>query len=462
VFLRFRVANHASIRDEQELSLIALDPHEDLAVADVPDTSQQVLPVTAIYGANASGKSNVIDSLAFMRKVVIDSHQRWLPDDPIPRRPFLLDEESATRPSTYIADFALGKIRYEYGFSVTETAVTEEWLYHWPTHRRNVLFERDDKGQIKYGTSFPNRRTHAVSKPRTSGLLLSAGAVDEHPILLPIYRWFRTGLYPALNHTFDERLSLTMSEFSGDTLSAARTLLQFADLGVEDIRVQSPVSHFTGALAAFRGLGEREMPSDQTRLYYEALSKRFDQIPLEETISKLEQIMPTVPTMLSKRLTFVHRGQSDTPISATLNLDQESSGTRTWLGLVGPLLKALRDGTVLIVDELDAHLHPHLAARLIGLFQSPKTNPRGAQLIFNTHDVTLMNRSTEYRLHRDQVYFAEKDPDEGATRLYPLTEFARVRDNLDNLERWYLSSRLGAVPIFRDSLLAELAESVAG
>ncbi len=139
-----------------------------------------------------------------------------------------------------------------------------------------------------------------------------------------------------------------------------------------------------------------------------------------------------------------------------------SNGTRTWLGLIEPLLIALRYGTVLIVDELDAHLHPHLAARLIGLFQARSTNPHGAQLIFNTHDVTLMSRSTEYRLHRDQIHFAEKDPTDGATRLYPLTEFARVRDNLDNLERWYLSSRLGALPVFHDSLLAELAETTAG
>ncbi len=90
MFLHFRVANHASIRDEQELSLIALDQHEDLSVTDVPGTDQRALPVTAIYGANAPGKSNVIDALAFMRRVVVESHQRWLLDDPIPRRPFLL------------------------------------------------------------------------------------------------------------------------------------------------------------------------------------------------------------------------------------------------------------------------------------------------------------------------------------------------------------------------------------
>jgi hypothetical protein len=461
VFLRFRVANHASIRDEQELSLIALDPHEDLAVTDVPGTNQQVLPVTAIYGANASGKSNVIDALAFMRRVVVESHQRWLPDDPIPRRPFLLDEDSVGRPSTFIIDFALDGVRYEYGFSLTESAITQEWLYHWPTRRRNILFERGEDGQVNYGTSFPSRREHPVSRPRSAGLLLSAGAADEHPVLLPIYRWLRFGVYPALNHTFDERLSLTMSEFGGDG-AAARALLRFADLGIEDVHVTIPASeHAAEAFSRLEGASSlRTTASGNAREVFEILNAAFAAIG-PKIVQDFAELDPTSPPALSERLALVHRTQTAAATDATLRLKNESSGTRTWLGLIGPLLKALRDGTVLVVDELDAHLHPHLAAHLIGLFQSQVTNPQGAQLIFNTHDVSLMSRSTVYRLHRDQIYFAEKDPNDGATRLYPLTEFARVRDNLDNLERWYLSSRLGAVPVFRESLLAELAETVA-
>ena len=457
MFLRFRVANHASIREEQELSLIALDRHEDLSMTDVPGTNQEVLPVIAIYGANASGKSNVIDALAFMRRAVIESHQRWLPDDPIPRRPFLLDEESARTPSTFIADFALAEIRYEYGFSIVESAVCEEWLYTWPEQRRRVLFERTEDSQIKYGASFPNRRDHPVGRPRTNSLLLSAAAANEHPVLLPIYRWFRSGLYPALNHTFDERLSLTMSEFDGDAAGVARALMRFADVGVEDVRITASAAVHLGELyKSLDRIASAESLDKRVADFFSALSAFGP-----DTLSKLADLDPTAPEALSDRLALVHRSRG-TSTRATLKLDSESSGTRTWLGLIGPLLKALRNGTVLIVDELDAHLHPHLAARLIGLFQSRATNPRGAQLIFNTHDVSLMSRSTEYRLHRDQIHFAEKDPTDGTTRLYPLTDFARVRDNWDNLERWYLSSRLGAVPVFRDSLLAELAEAVAG
>jgi uncharacterized protein len=461
MFLRFRITNHASIRDEQELSLIALDQHDDLATTDVPGTGQQVLPAVAIYGANASGKSNVIDALAFMRRVVVQSHQRWLPDDPIPRRPFRLDVESHAKPSVFVADFAADGVRYEYGFGLTDSAVEEEWLYAWPEHRRRVLFERAADGQIKYGASFPNRRDHPVGKPRSNSLLLSAAAANEHPLLLPLYRLFRSGLYPALNHTFDARLSLTMSELTGGSTAAALALIRFADLGVEEIRITAPASEY--AAKTFSQL-QKLPPLDLTGGRAEALAILTDALakigPL--VVEDTAGLDPTSPHELSRRLEFVHRSAPEAPRSATLSLTEESSGTRTWLGLIGPVLKALRDGTVLVVDELDAHLHPHLAARLIGLFQARDTNPHGAQLIFNTHDVSLMGRSAAFRLHRDQIYFAEKGDGDGATRLYPLTDFARVRDNWDNLERWYLSSRLGAVPVFRDALLKELAEAVAG
>jgi hypothetical protein len=451
------VANHASIRDEQELSLIALDDHEDLAVADVPGTDKQALPVMSIFGANASGKSNVIDALAYMRSVVIDSHQRWLPGDPIDRRPFLLDAESRERPSTYIVDFALGGTRFEYGFSLSETAVDEEWLYAWPEQRRRQLFERGGS-EIKYGPSFPSRREHPVERPRSTGLLISAGASAEHPVLFAIYTWFRYGLYPALNHTFDERLSLTMSEFSRPQSRAVLALIKYADLGINNLELTSPSKYMAQVAAVVeKTIGLlRDMSDEDEQAHFEAELGSVILSSLARNAEGLNTMDPASPANLSRRLSLIHHGRG----GMAFDLASESSGTRTWLGLIGPMVTALRTGTVLIVDELDAHLHPHLAARLIGLFQSPRVNRKGAQLVFNTHDVTLMSKSTPHRLHRDQIYFAEKDLDEGNTRLYPLTEFARVRDNLDNLERWYLSSRLGAVPVFFDSLLDEFADAL--
>ncbi|MEK8144411.1 ATP-binding protein [Streptomyces sp. M10(2022)] len=139
-----------------------------------------------------------------------------------------------------------------------------------------------------------------------------------------------------------------------------------------------------------------------------------------------------------------------------LDLAQESSGTRTWIGLVGPVVTTLAEGGVLCVDELDARLHPYLVDALVGMFQSRETNRTGAQLVFTTHEAALLGRNVRTELFRDQVWFTEKDPGTLTTRLFPMTEFA-VRDSVDNLERRYLGGRFGAVPYLDDELLRDMA-----
>jgi hypothetical protein len=135
-------------------------------------------------------------------------------------------------------------------------------------------------------------------------------------------------------------------------------------------------------------------------------------------------------------------------------MNEESSGTLAWLLLVGPAVASLRDGGLLVVDELDARLHPLLAAHLVNLFQSPESNTTGAQLVFNTHNVSLLGPSAPGRLRRDQVWFTEKD-DRGATTLTALTEY-RVRDGLENVEKRYLSGRYGAIPFLDEVALESL------
>ncbi len=143
-----------------------------------------------------------------------------------------------------------------------------------------------------------------------------------------------------------------------------------------------------------------------------------------------------------------------------LPMESESSGTITWLGMVGPIVKALRDGDTLVVDELNARLHPHLAGHLIRLFQDPDKNRHGAQLIFNSHDPTVLGSYGPVRLHRDQVWFTEKS-EAGATRLFPLTEY-RIRDGIDNVERQYLLGRYGALPFVDEMYLESVLEGCAG
>ena len=153
---------------------------------------------------------------------------------------------------------------------------------------------------------------------------------------------------------------------------------------------------------------------------------------------------------------FLMHGSEDgqTP----LPVEVESSGTRTWLEMIGPILTTLRDGRLLVVDELDARLHPILAGHIIKLFQDPRSNPRGAQLVFNSHDVTPLGPNAPVRLRRDEIWFTEKDSTTGATSLFPLTEYGRIRDGVDNVERSYLRGRYGAVPFIDESLAPSLGE----
>ena len=151
------------------------------------------------------------------------------------------------------------------------------------------------------------------------------------------------------------------------------------------------------------------------------------------------------------RVSFVHRaGEELTRLSA----EEESSGTLAWLMLIGPVLSVIRFGGILLVDELDAYLHPLLAAHLVNLFQDPATNTSGAQLLFNTHNVSLLGPSAPGRLRRDQVWFTEKD-DTGATRITPLSDY-RVRDKVENVEKRYLSGRYAAIPFIDDLILETL------
>ncbi|MEV5704488.1 ATP-binding protein [Actinoallomurus sp. NPDC052274] len=403
MLLRFRVANHRSIRGEHELSLIATEFNEGTARdtglhykgRDVP-----ALPVLALYGANASGKSNLIKSLWFMRRAVLDSFADWAKvPDVVPREPFKLDPTSREETSLFEVDLVLGPepVRYTYGFELSDERVEAEWLHAYPHGRRNVWFDREadrpesEGGEFIFrGTGFKGRRDDLVSLTRPNALFLSTGAALNDPQLSMLYRWFVNNLlFIAPDADVRVRTNFTMrlmTDFDQRADYARRIvrMLQMADLGL------------TG----------------------------FHVVP--ET-GKVE---------------LRHR----TPDGGDAPMDfmEESLGTHAWFGFLGPMLIALDEGSVLVVDELDSSLHPMLAAEVVRIFQDPDANPHGAQLIFTTHDATLLGNAVLDRpIGRDQIWLIVKNRS-GETELYPLTE-AKPRKE-ENIERAYLRGRYGGVP----------------
>lgn len=424
MLIRFRVENFRSIYQEQELSLVAspLSEHaETLVRSDRYDLD--LLRSAAIYGANASGKSTLLAAFAFMKQAVEESHRVWAPDAGIPRIPFALAPDAAKEPSLFAVDLLLEGIRYEYGFVVDSSRVREEWMFAYPKGRKQEWFTRDVDREHEFVFSRllqgENRLISSLTRPNS--LFLSAAAQNNHPMLKRIHKWF-SELF-IVDEQSRHRLELGVIQLCRDESwqKAIVALLESADLGITNVEV------IEEDLVSFAG----------------RFNLRLDEPELQE--------LGGISRRVGSGVQLWHRtGRVNDDV--VLPFDQESQGTRTMFMLAGLMILVLSTGGVLVVDELDRSLHPHLAIRIARMFNDPAINPDGAQLLFNTHDTNLLDTDI---LRRDQIWFTEKG-DDGATRLFPLTDF-RAR-KYENLERGYLQGRYGAVPVVRTPDLRRVAE----
>jgi len=417
VLIRFRVSNFRSIKDEQELSMVASSlAGSPGSLVHLQDEGLDLVRVAAIYGANAAGKSNVLNALRFMSAAVVKSHRGWAPGAPVPREPFLLDAACRMAASRFEADFVLDRVHYRYGFSLDSERILEEWLYAFPNRRKRLWFRRDAKAEepFEFGKNLRGNNRTIASLTRGNSLFLSAAAENNHEMLLPIHSWFASRLvFSTQANAFMTARLLT------DRKPLVLDLLRLADLGVTDI-------------------APKELPNDQVAKIELLIAVLKDRIGASE-----EELLEGLGFSDFRSVELKHSSSGD-PAGISLPLEMESEGTRTWLSLAGPLLTVLETGSVLCVDELDRSLHPRLALEAIRIFEDPVRNPRNAQLIFNTHDTALLgNLLSGSGLRRDEVWFVEKDT-AGATHLYPLTDFKPRRD--ENLERGYLQGRYGAIP----------------
>jgi predicted ATPase len=413
VLIRFEVANFRSMLEPVELSMVAVDRDRSEA-REVPNLGESLLPVAAIYGPNASGKSNVVAALAWLVDAVRDSLRGW--DDEIPIEPFAFTG-GEDRPSQFTVEYVVDGVRFEYVLELDRRAVRYEALFHYPEKKRRRIFERDgDELKLQRGLGvlagtreLMTPRTLALSiarrfeEPHVSGFanrLLAVGTLDSSVFLRRVFRYGHRRLDWAFQKPDDEELAFLRifeqgTPFGSDRVQAL-ALLRLADLGIDDVLVDEHEFHLPGRTTG------------------------------------------SMPAFKERRVRLVHQTADG---GAPIDFAAESEGTRTWFNLIGPVLSALREGSLLLFDELDASLHPTLAAELIRLFHDPATNPRGAQLVFTSHDTSLLNH-----LNRDEVWLTEKDG-RGVTHLGALAEFAgeRVRRS-QNLEKAYLHGRFGALP----------------
>lgn len=391
MLVEFSVANFRSIKDRQTLSLVASGHQEEADVQSfsVPGSTKfglKLLPSAALYGPNGAGKSNFLLALQAMQDFVVNAAAQRSTESPLPAQPFKLDSSTRNAPTEFEVIFFIHGTRYEYAFSSTKECIVKEELSAYPQNRAQRWFARRwDTQKQDYdwhlGSSLDGAKSLWKKSTRDDSLFLSTAAQLNSRQLLPVYQWFsRTvRVIGAKRRELSPGFSETLCETVGK-----ETILKFlkrADLGIDDIQV--------------------------TKAPFDIRTLRQD-----------------------------NRGE---PMA--LGLEDESNGTQKLFSFAGPWTDTLDQGRILFIDELHGSLHPKLVEFLTRQFNDRKTNPNNAQLIFTTHETTILSQQF---MRRDQVWFCEKDRDQ-KTRIYPLTDF-RPRKGRENLAAGYLSGRYGAVP----------------
>jgi AAA15 family ATPase/GTPase len=424
MLIDFTVENFRSFADAQTFSMLASSDssHEENVVKKGPF---RLLKTAALFGANASGKSNLIKAISFVDRFVGESATKMNLGDPIRGiGPFRLDRHWRTKPSTFAIHLLINATEYQYGFSVTQERVYKEWLHLKRDGGRvttALLREYDAAaGTTKWDTrgELKQQASAAVSATRENGLFLSQAAQMNVEFVKELFLWLGRRLCPVDLSSMPPTLLLRASarRISEDQRYRERmeTLIRDADLGISKLAAIKESSSFS--VASFS-------------------------TEMRELLASLGN-----PEQYTVRTTH-HIHDCEEPVDFSLEED-ESFGTQRFFSIVGPMVIALDDGNVLVLDELDCSMHPLLTRKLIELFQSNEANPNGAQLLFTTHDSTLMSPSL---LRRDQIWFSEKNSEE-ATQLFSLYDVERTPRKKEAFAKNYLAGRYGAVPSFGPAL----------
>lgn len=418
MLIEFRTKNFRSLRDEQVLSMVASKDktlQETNTQASGISAAPHLLRSAVVYGANASGKSNLIKALQYMRGVVIESATAIQPGQTFAVQPFRLDADSADQATEFEITFLLDQVRYQYGFAMTSQRIISEYLLVYKAAKPQRWFERrfdasTGHESYEFGPSLKGPKHLWEGATRANSLFLSMAVQLNSEFLRPIFDWFHNQLV-IFNEQAQLNLQATIQKLKQD--KGRKDICDFlssADISISDIDVET-----------------RKVPGQAVHFDLIAGKTEVRSEEIEEHILRFHHI--------------TDQGK------AVFGLVDESNGTRNLLFLAGPILDILDKGLTLVVDELDTSLHTLLVRELVRMFHNPEINKAGAQLIFTTHDTSLLDASDLFR--RDQVWFVEKGIDQSSS-LVALAEFSPRKN--EALERGYLVGRYGGIPFLSHSL----------
>jgi len=423
MLIQFSVKNWRSVRDEQTLSLVKAKGDElselNTFKPEAPATNE-LLRSVAIYGANAAGKSNFINAMRAMTSIITEASSTRQPGDSLPVTPFLLDESTQSAPTEFEVSFIINNIRYQYGFSATSTRIIEEWLIAYPNGRPQNWFSRQynaESGEYSWslGNSLTGQKQAWQDATTENRLFLSTATQLNSKQLKPVLNWFKYVVRFGSVSGWAPNYTASQCEKT-EQKQKILEFLRAADLDITDVAVKT-----------------------------EKFSSKHLPDSLPEEVKK--DILENMEDNIIFEIKTIHTGAQNQRIE--FEFDEESDGTQKLFSFAGPWLNVLETGRVLFIDELHDNLHPKLVRFLVDLFQNPKTNTKNAQLIFTTHETSILNQDV---FRRDQIWFCEKDKTQ-ATSLYPLTDFS-PRKGRENLEDAYLAGRYGALPYVRKFILS--------
>lgn len=440
MILQFSVSNYRALRGLETLNLTASNYDKSLPAnvlsSELPGLKgRSWLKGAALYGANASGKSTVIDAMKALSDWVRDSAKTTDPEEEIQFvEPFGLDPEAAEEPTAFAIVFVAEAVRYDYRVAATQRLVVHESLRAWPSGKEQVWYERDwnrETGSHEFSPENPTglpRNRDIEQRTLRNMLYLSKAVAENRKELAPVFRWVVGQLkFLDLSTRSNFGGGFTLQQIDGkDEELKARIVeaLRHADIGIVD------------ALAV-----EGKPPDEQVLKFLQQLDP--------EMVDFLGKGGKKQPRFMQPQL--LHRGPDRSGVP--LDWERESAGTHRFFALIGPWLDILRNGYTVCIDEIETSMHPLMVRELLRLFLSEKENTGGAQVIFTTHNPLFLDNTL---LRRDQVWFTDKD-DEGVAHLYPLTDY-RTRKGESRI-RGYLAGRYGAVPFVPRGLLGSFSST---
>lgn len=412
MLLKFKLENFLSIKDCVELNFEVNDKNEQPQNI-ITSHNSLGLNILTLFGANASGKSNILKGLKVALKMIVDSSNTQI-GETLPIVPFLFNKESKEKLSFFEFTFIAGDIKYIYGFKATNQRIVNEYLYGYFSAKASLIFEIKDNNENFFNVKYRNKLKEAFKMHTTNKLFLSTATLWNNECTKVPYEWLVRHVLAFTD--MESLMTYSFKKYSGNqefNIDYTLNLLREADINISNINIE------------FNDLKPEVRMGNLLSLINASKKSEFN----------------------DAKVTVFHSisDEGDKEEEYALNLNDESLGTQQLFFYAPILNEVLTNGKTLIIDELDRGLHPSIVFYLINLFRNPKLNKHGAQLLAITHNTNILSKNI---LRRDQVYFVEKDYKSGASSVFSLDDFS-VRKN-EKIEKAYLLGRFGAVPFVQD------------